>query len=446
MLLISGTALALLLLPAATMTLAIALGLPLGALMNVLLFFVYNITNVALTPVSITLGHLTIIAMLIALIYRRPRLLMDLERPTKIQKYRLHIAQKAIMMISLAIIIMNTGYSVIHAVFLPTVQYDSATNWTMRSKISYTDHAIAFDDNEVRGMAKPQYPFLVHALQITANQGQKTWNDTAANGILFLLSIATFSALFLMIRKLRNSLQALVCIASIFAIPLVGLHLAQGYGDLNLLQYFLLSLGSLGMWIESSHARRHRWLILSGIFVAASVWTKSEGSVFGLLPWLIVVALICGKNKQAWKKALPAMMIACALAVSWPVFAWLQGLSLTPHSSDTMLQLHREGVQEAIIGLFGRGSFGITWYALIILIPTLVFTGWKRHPLVKQAQLPLIVWGTVMFAEILFVYLATPNVRFLLNAESFYRQMMVPAAMLIFGCSLCIQSQAAKHL
>ncbi len=445
-LLIEGTALALLLLPISTMSLAIALGLPLSALTNVLLVFLYTVTGVPLTLISITMGHLAILGALILLIYLRPQFLMDLERPVKEPKKRLSTVQKSIIIASLLIIVMNAGYSFVHAILLPTVQYDSATNWTMRSEISFVDHHIAFDADESRGMAKPQYPFLFHALQITANQGQERWLDTAANGILYLLSIATFGAVFLMIRKLHDSVHSVATLATIISIPLLGLHLAQGYGDLNLLQYFLLSLCCLGMWIESTHARRHRWLMLSGIFVAASVWTKSEGSVFGLLPWLLTVSLICGRNKQTWKEAIPAIIVTFALSVPWPIFAWLQGLSLTPHSSDTMLQLHLEGVKEALIGLFGRGSFGLTWYALMVLVPVFLYGGWKHHPAVKRPQLPLLLWGSVMFLEFLFIYLATPNVRFLLNAESFYRQMMIPAAMLILACSLCIKPKAEKHL
>ncbi len=442
LLLISGTALALILLPEASMTLALALGLPLGTFTNVLLIFTYTVLGIALTPVTIILGHLAIVAVLMTLVYLRPIVLMDLKRPEATPKKKLRRLEIIIVSVSLVIIAANTAYSAVHALLLPTAQYDSTTNWTMRSQISFVDHRIAFDPTEIRGMAKPQYPFLFHSLQITANQGQPRWNDTVANAILYLLSLSTFGALFLMLSAMRGRTQALAAVTAIIAIPLIGMHLAQGYGDLNLLQYLLLSLACLGLWTESQHPRKGRWLVLSAVFVAASVWTKSEGSVFGLLPWLLTLALVCGKNKLIWRSSLPAIAVAILLSLPWPIFAWARELSLTPHSSDTLLQLHPEAVKEALMGLFGRGSFGITWYGLIILVPMIVVAGWKHHPLIQRSSLVLLVWGSVMSLEILFIYLCTPNVRFLMNAESFYRQMMVPAAMLILTCAICLRKPA----
>jgi hypothetical protein len=57
---------------------------------------------------------------------------------------------------------------------------------------------------------------------------------------------------------------------------------------------------------------------------------------------------------------------------------------------------------------------------------------------------PGIVWGLLVFLGFLVVYLATPNVRFLLNAESFYRQMMIPAAMLILSLGMTVQNYRIK--
>lgn len=440
LLLIGGTALALVLLPEATLGLLISLALPLSAFLSAILVLLYTAANIPLSFATLLIGHLLVIAGLIFCIYKRSSVLMDLERPSSTPKISRSNIEKFILAAS-AILIASVGiYSFSHAVLLPTAQFDSLTNWTMRSKISFDDKHMAFDPTEVRGMAKPQYPFLLHSLQITSNQGQPAWSDTAANAMPYLLSVTSFAALFLMIRKLRGTVQSAVATMSIIMIPLLSMHLAQGYGDISLLQYLLLSLACLGMWMDSTHARKNRWLVLSGIFVVASVWTKSEGLVFGLAPWCLTVALLCGKNRASWKAASPAIIVALALSVPWPIFAWLKGLSLTPHSSDTIVQLHPEALTEAILGLFGRGSFGITWYALALLVPTVLIAGWKRHANIERSLLPLLAWGSVMFVEICVIYLATPNVRFLLNGESYYRQMMLPAAMLILALSVALKA------
>lgn len=437
LLLIEGAALAAVLLPSGSWMLPLAMSLPLAAFVNVLLVFIFTIAGVPLSTVTILGGHLIVTAAAVITVYRKPALLMDQTRPAREMPGR---NAKIVVGLAGLLIAMNAVYSFSHAVLLPSNQYDSATNWTMRSEISFVDQKIAFDPDESRGMAKPQYPFLFHAIQITANQSLTAWSDTAANSILYLLSICTFCSLYILIKRLRGTAHSAVTIASLVGIPLVGLHLAQGYGDLNLVQYLLLALACLGLWIEEDDRRSARWLMLSGIFISAAVWTKSEGSVFGLAPWILVIALLCFRDRTRLKAAIAAVTVSVALSIPWPIFAWAKDLSLTPHSSDTMVGFHPEGVSEALLGLFSRGSFGIDWYALLILIPALVVFARKKDPATEPRQLPLFLIGGIVFAQVLFIYLCTPNVRYLLNAESYYRQMMVPAALLLLACALILKS------
>ena len=415
------------------LTLALTLSLPLAAFVNVLIVFAYTVFGVPLTPVALLGAHIIITA--VAAFYARNKKNKDGEL---LVSPALSRTEKIVTGCSLVLIAMTVIYAFAHAVMLPTMQYDSATNWTMRSEISFYDRTMAFDPDESRGMAKPQYPFLYHALQVTANQGQKEWNDTAANTILFLLSVCTFLGIAVILKKLRGTAHGTVTIAALLGIPLLSLHLAQGYGDLNVLQYMLLSLACLAVWNES-HEKKIGMLMLSGIFAAACVWTKSEGLFFGLAPWILLVALIVRKDKAQWKSATTAGVVSIALAAPWPVFAWAKGLSLTPHSSDTLFAIRTEGFGEAFLGLVSRGSFGIAWYVIPAFIVLILMGARKKFPQIERKELSILLWGGIVFAQVLFIYLCTPNVRFLLNAESYYRQMMIPAAMLILACSLCMR-------
>ncbi len=176
-------------------------------------------------------------------------------------------------------------------------------------------------------------------------------------------------------------------------------------------------------------------LVLSAIFAAAAVWTKSEGLPFVLIPWMLLVAVVSWKNAMIKQSCLPLLTAAC-LALPWPIFAQLKGLGLTPHSSDTQFGFEPAGLKEILPALFSRGSFGITWYAIGF---GLVLAAWlivRRDLRLKREHLPTLVWGLAVFCQVLLIYLFTPNVRFLLNAESFYRQMLLPAAMLIVSLAL----------
>lgn len=441
LLILEGSSIAYLLLRIGNPLLMLSLALPIAAFANVLIVFLCTVTGVALTPLSLIGSH----AALFALLFLQGKKVVP-AFPATTEVPKTSQSKKILEILCIALITVTTIYSFAHAVLLPTFQYDSATNWTMRSEISFYDRHIAFDGNEDRGMAKPQYPFLFHTLQITVNQGQNRstvddlgvapqseagWNDTAANTILWLLSFSAFLSLFLMVTMIRGKTTALVTITMILGIPIVSLHLGQGYADIVLLQEFLLSLACLLVW----HKQRNTgWLVLSALFIASSVWTKSEGLFFGLLPWLLVLVALGMTEKTERKNLRRIGGLAILLSIPWQIFAVSKGLLLTPHSGDTRILFHSEGFSEAINGLFDRGSFGIAWYVLALTVPWMIVDCVRTKKF--SMDFFLLAWGMVVFAEFIFVYLFTPNVQFLLNAESYYRQMMIPAAMLML--SVCV--------
>lgn len=423
LLILEGALISFLILKEKNLLLHLSLGLPIAAVLNVLVIFDWTLLGVDLS-FGLLIGEHAIITAILAYLARKKGAITVSEYA---QQGALSRASSLLEWVCMALIGATVIYSFTHAVLLPTFQYDSATNWTMRSAISFNDRRIAFDTDESRGMAKPQYPFLFHALQITANQGQPAWSDRAANSILWLLSLGSFIGLFHVIRKTLGKTASLLAVTMILGIPLLSLHLGQGYADIVLLQELLLSLACFMVWIRS---KRGGYLLLSGLFVTAAVWTKSEGLMTGLIPWLLSLSTITYLERERKAEALVAGAVAVVLSAAWPIFALFKGLSLTPHSADTMLSFHSEGVQEAIFGLFDRGSFGVTWYVLLVAVPWMLVDIIRKRKDVVRNLVP-IGWGILVLLSFLFVYLFTPNVRFLLNAESYYRQMMIPAAMLM---------------
>ncbi len=186
-------------------------------------------------------------------------------------------------------------------------------------------------------------------------------------------------------------------------------------------------------WIR---LKERKWLILSTLLVASSVWTKSEGLFFGLIPWLITVGAILMMDRSMRKKSLTPIILAIALSVPWHIFALVKGLLLTPHAGDTAFTFQSKGVREAFTGLFDRGSFGIAWYVIVAALLIIIVEIIRNRKLMRSPELAVIGWGIIVFLENLFIYLFTPNVQFLLNAESYYRQMMVATALLILACAV----------
>ena len=323
-------------------------------------------------------------------------------------------------------------YAFTHAVSLPTFYYDSLSQWNLRARVSYEDQAIAFDSTEERGISKIQYPILLHSLQISFMLPQGEWEDKVANSSTLLLTLTSFLSLFLILAR-RSLFISVVALGSIFAIPLMTIHLSQGYGDIHVLQYLMLSAGCLMVGLDN----RYSLLVMSALFVVAAAWTKQEGLFFGVIPWIIIFFVSIWKtDRKGFKNYVPALALAPSFL--WSIFLISKGLPLSPHSGDLEIAWHSEALVQAIKAMFAQGSFGIFWYT----IPILLFVAlrnikktWKEY----LPELAIICWGGITFIQTLFVYFFTPNVQFLLNSQTFSRTMLIPLILLMLGSFMLIQ-------
>lgn len=413
--------------------LLLGLALPLSALTNVLVTAIFTVASVPLVPLSL-LGAHAVLAGVLFFLGRKVRVVHSSNQ----EGWHSKIAST----VSIIILTCVGIYAFSHAVLLPSFQYDSATNWTMRSQISFYDERMAFDATEERGMAKPQYPYLFHALQVTANQGQTEWNDTAANTILFLLALGCVYAMFVLLKRIRGSSQSLLTLALIFGTPLLAVHMAQGYGDSLLTEYILLGFTSTLLWI---HSKEDRWLLLSALLMAAAVWTKAEGLFFGLVPWLLTIGYF-GWREKKWQGIRNPALLSIVIGLTWTIGAVIAGLSLTPHrGSDVTLAPSVEAMQQGFIGLFDRGSFGMHWYGIVVAL-VLLFLGWRKNlRWLDQKFLGSFVMAITTFVLIWIIYTLTPNSQFLLKAESYYRQMLIPLGLFILSISVCINRSSREE-
>lgn len=399
----------------------VCMGLPIGACGAALLCMLWTIVGVPLTGWSLLVPHLALICLLFPLRRHEHNIVVV---PVH------HRLPWPILALSGVIVATTLGSSFVHAVVLPTFPYDSLTNWTMRSQISWADRAIAFDRTEDRGMAKPNYPILFHALQITANAGATSWSDRRANAIHWLLSLSNIVAAFLLLRRRMGAARAFVSIAALFSIPLVALHLWQGYADITLTLTCLLAL----LWMEDGRHRNDEtsWT-MSAILVAAATWTKAEGLPFCLMPWLLLSVFPLPRTRHDMTRVARRVSVGAVLGLSWIVVALSRGFSLTPHATDTQGEVHLEAFKEILPALFSRGSFGIAWY--VLPVATLLALWSRKSRSLKRSWYGL-AWGWLVFVGMIGVYTLTPNAVFLLNGESFYRQMLLPLALIVAGLAL----------
>ena len=411
--------------------LAFSLALPISAFSNVLIVFLCTIFEVDLRFLSFAIAHLSTIAVLTVAYWKSPRrgIALISSKATVLTSKK---GTLALRLVCALFITFQMIFSFAHSVVLPTYHIDSLTNWTMRSKVSFYDHAIAFDADESRGVAKPQYPFLFHSLQILVNEGNADWSDRSANAIVFLLNISSLISLFFLILRRKGFDIALISIASLLSIPLLSFHVAVQYGDIHLVTYLLLSCVTLWLWKAESE---RKWLILSALFVASSAWTKTEGLIVGTFLWLLMIAPELRIRLIRWD-IISSGILVLLFSLPFSVFLVLHDMNLTPHSSDTTISWHTDAFFTAITGLFTGGSMGIVWFALPIATFVVLKLAKEKNSRIDASALRFGLWGYASLGIILFTYVCTPNAGFLASGESYYRQLMVPSSLLILWIAM----------
>jgi len=400
------------------------LALPIGALINTLGIFVLTVIGIPLEGITNMTANLVVTVLLMIS-------LQPLCKPNNIispENTNFRIPHRKILLpVCIAILVSVGVYAISHAL-LPTFHYDSVTNWNMRSKISFLEQAITFDGHD-GAILKPHYPFAYHALQITAQQWQVVWSDTYANLSHLILSISSVTAIFILLKKLKGFDIALVCTALVLGIPLMTLHAGQSYADITLVLFALLSLVTFVS----------RYFILSALFVSACVWTKSEGLFFCLLPWLVVIGKTSWDHPELRRYLTKIAGVGMLLSIPWILFVLLSGMSLTPHGgSDIQLAVNIDAVRAMARALFVQGSFGILWYSLLGTLVMIIVFIQRNSDIVDRRYVVSLLWGLLAFVGYIFVYLFTSNTEYLLLGQSFDRQMLLPASLLIVSAVLCL--------
>jgi hypothetical protein len=423
-------------------------GFPLGVFLHALLTFLCTIVAFPITLPILALLHAGLL-ILLSLLARRslsPPASSPAPAPASLLKHLPPIPRKILVVLLLLSLTVKGFYGLSHALLLPTFYYDSLSQWNLRSRISYEDRAIAFDQDERRGMSKPQYPILLHALQIFPMLLEGRWVDRIANASIFLFCVTSFLALALFLGGVGGSALALLSGSLLLMVPLNAFHLGQAYADLPLLLTVLLSALLLAEFAQHHHISS---LVVSALLAATSAWVKLEGLYFGVLPWLLLLALLSFLRKGQARPNDPVrigrrrggVLLAASpilLGFLWVLFLLLRGLPLSAHPGDFLLSWHSDAIGAILLRLFTYGSFGIVPFLLLTLLVPLLFIVRRTWAHVLP-ELLIVAWGILTTIETFLLYLLTPTVQFLLNDQTFHRTMLLPLSLLLLGTLLLLQ-------
>ncbi len=393
--------------------------LPVGALLNAITILLLTWCDIPLSLTSILLGNGLIWTIFI--ISFKPYF------KTKSNIFTLHLTPQTniglLETVCIALLCAIALYAITHTI-LPTFHYDSLVNWNMRSKLAYYRAEMIFENNGSL-ILKPYYPMLFHAIQVSAMQFASGWSDMVANGVHLVLAASLLGLVYVLLREHMSRQSSIVTFSLLLGLPLFSMHTGQSYADLPLIAYALVSLLFFHRFIRTVQRGN---ALLSGLMVSACVWTKAEGLIFCLLPWLTMCGIYLAHHREMIPSLRYPIGVAVSISALWVVFLWSHGYPLTPHgATDSQLQFTWIAVLSLLEAMFVSGSFGVVWYALII-------GSWIC--IRERLYSPTLTWGLLSLLGYIGVYLFTSNAEYLILGQSFDRQMLLPTTLLIASISL----------
>lgn len=397
------------------------LGYPIGALLNALLFFVLHLLGIGFGVVSVVGGHVLALAILILLSRRIGK--NNRDDGQEVANDGVTSASRIIFAITILILATILLTTMITVTTFPMFYWDSFAHWGLRAKES-----LAAGYFLTEGIIMPQYPVLFHSLHMV-HALIPGWCDQLVNSGTFMISLSAYTSMFLIIKQKSDKPCALITVTLLLSIPLVTIHFRQSMADIHVTAYVLLSALLLDRALID---RNKAFLLLSAVFVAAAAWTKFEGLYFGLIPWLFIVGVNAIRHKKFKEPVIFGALPA--IAIPWHLYVLVNGMRISPHGRS--FSFHPEAIPHILEQLFALGTFGMHWWAIVIVFVSVI---WMERKNIIRFLLdhPSLMFALITFLMLLAVYLFTDEVRGLVRRDNFSRAMMLPA--LLFTSALALE-------
>lgn len=404
--------------------LIVSFSYPLGVFVNGLLFFIFTALHLKLGPTTIWIGHIAVMAVLITGTYLHTQSDAAIPAPSPVSQKQKYPWLTGLFLVVAACTLIGAAVYV----WLPLHVWDAYTNWNLRALQAFTDHQFLF-----HGVYKPQYPILLQSLQVLFATSSG-WSDPVVNGATYLLSLTTFVSAFLLLRASYGSLVASIVCAAFATVPVAAIHLRQGYADIHVAAYVVLAALLLDLYART---KNWRYLLVSGLFVAAAAWTKIDGLYLGVIPWTVLSTWTMWKGKQLTNKKAWAIMISI-ITVSglWMAFLSFRGLILSPHENTFALQWHPRNIKLISEEIFLQTSLGMHWWILIATFCVLIIDQRKKEALKTMILNPLFLWSSMTLLVVIFTYMFTGEGHQLPRHASLPRVMLTPT--FLFSMSLVV--------
>jgi hypothetical protein len=302
-----------------------------------------------------------------------------------------------------AILLILLGAASVRSLLVPESGWDAYSHWGLKALAFTTEGTIA-DAGTVHEYYPPLVPLLESwfSLQrrlVSIDLMKTIW---AVVGSAFAISLAWHLRLSLTNKALAPVFTAAIVLAT----PQLLDGFWTGQADLALTAY--LTLATLAIW-QWRAAPDRRWLIQAALFGAACALTKYEG-----LPRIAVVllaVLLLAALERCWSRALPALVVAAAVAVAYAPWLAYRALHGIAGSTEHLSQLQPQAVGAMLGALVGVFAGVRTGGALLISALAAVLAG-PRLFAPRYRLLTLVVAGQVLATLLAFLVSETaPDVQ-----------------------------------
>jgi hypothetical protein len=290
---------------------------------------------------------------------------------------------------------------------------DAITNWTLKAKMLHGHGgplrgalADGFLANPEYAYAHREYPLGLPSLQAFDFHLMGRADTEVVHVQLVLLLAAFLAVVWVFLRSHVDPVVLAAGLGLVLAAPSVQSKLLTGYADVPLAAYVIAAALALGTWLAGG---RDDTLVLSGLFAAAAVATKQEGTFFVavLLVGALVAALLARDRGRVARIGALGLAVA-ATAVPWQVYATTNDLFNRAFDPSPAQVASRLDTLPEIAAALARGAVADGWLHAVPLAfaGALVVMARDRGRQLAAAYLATIA---ALTAVLFFVYLSTAD-------------------------------------
>lgn len=277
-----------------------------------------------------------------------------------------HRGLKLALALMILIWILCKFYFVISESMLrPVFSWDTWFNWSAGAKFFFYEKGLLLDPGSEFYFGSGYRQFLGHPLhtpllQVWFALCVGSFDEALVTMWSPLYFIALIGVFHLALKKETTALYGLICVFFLASAPLITYHAIDAYSDLPLAFYFLASTASFWRYLKLGD---RRYLMLSGLFLGISVFTKNEGLFFFIATGAALSLYLLKEGKKPLAGDIFSFLVPFLIfAAPWLIFKTVSGIGFGHSGAGSGLEWlsdpkYAEGT--------GRGlHFEVFWIAI----------------------------------------------------------------------------------